>query len=87
MSLCHQTYQTMRDCSRLVIAVVLHCTRPAVAERASLKTPPKVDVFVGYQWLTPEATSRTERRRARCVQDCPSLAQGFGTSHAYNFTK
>jgi len=47
---------------------------------------PKVDVFAGYQWLNPGATSRTLRPYFTPFK-VPSITGGFGTAVTYNFAK
>ena len=82
MSRRHQTY---RRCAALalVLAVVL-LALPAVLN-AQDETPPKVDVFVGYQWLNPGGTV-PEGPDAIGVK-LPSLPAGAAGTLTYNFDK
>lgn len=82
MSRCHQNYRRFATLG-LVIAVVLLFS-PAVLN-AQDETPPKVDVFVGYQWLNPGGTV-PEGTPALGVK-LPSLPAGVAGTVTYNFDK
>lgn len=59
---------------------------PSAAFAQDPDHPPKVDIFIGYQWLNPGGTvpSRTQPIVANPLQDIP---QGVGLTGAYNFNK
>ena len=69
----------------LVISLVL-LAGPALAQQQD--NPPKVDLFVGYQWLNPGGTVPLPFHSpvAPVGQNLPSIPQGVGTSLTYNFT-
>lgn len=48
---------------------------------------PKVDVFVGYQWLDTRATVPTSTSNALVGEKLPTMAKGLGATATYNFTK
>jgi outer membrane protein OmpA-like peptidoglycan-associated protein len=52
-------------------------------------TPPKVELFLGYQWLNPGGNipDQTPPPAGPLAFKLPSIAQGFGTNLSYNFTK
>lgn len=84
MSPCYQTY---RRCAAfaLVLAVVL-IALPTLMNAQSDEKPPKAELFVGYQWLNPGGDIPTADNPPFAFH-IPSIAQGFGTSLSYNFTK
>ena len=65
---------------------LLICTLPSLAQEES---PPKVDLFGGYQWLNPGGTIATGRDAFGnpIATKLPSNAQGGGTALAINFSK
>jgi len=48
---------------------------------------PKVDVFVGYQWLHPGGTVPTSPADVLTGSKLPDMAKGIGTTATYNFSK
>ena len=84
MSLC-QTYQRWAALG-LVLAVVL-VALPAVmnAQSAQDESVPKVELFVGYQWLNPGGNIPDGNVPPNPFK-LPSMDKGFGLSVAYNFT-
>jgi len=48
---------------------------------------PKVDVFVGYQWLNPGITVPTSATSPVPGTKLPSMAKGLGATATYNFSK
>lgn len=82
MSRCHLPY---RRCSSvaLVLAIVV-LALPAVLN-AQDETPPKVDVFVGYQWLNPGGTI-PDGLTGDAV-NLKSLPKGVAGTFTYNFDK
>ena len=48
---------------------------------------PKVDVFVGYQWLNPGVTVPTSATSPVPGTKLPSMAKGLGATATYNFSK
>jgi hypothetical protein len=99
MSLCHETY---RKCASLalILALVLIAlpllntqTAPAPAPKAAPvawgDAVPKVEVFIGYQWLNPGGNipDQTPPPTGPFAFKLPSITQGFGSNVSYNFTK
>lgn len=68
----------------LVMAVVMISATAASAQEEPV---PKVDVFVGYQWLNPGGSAPLPFRSPDnpFAQRLPSIPQGFGAALAYNF--
>jgi len=82
------TSKTTRACRLAVssacalIAVVLIST----SAFAQSDTPPKVDIFAGYQYLNPGATVPTPGNPSNPVPfKLPGEAKGIGTAVTYNF--
>ena len=50
MSLCYQARKSLRCIAGFLLALTLASPLTLVAQD---DTPPKVDLFVGYQWLNP----------------------------------
>jgi len=84
MSRCHKAYRTWASLA-LVLAVVL-VALPAVLNAQEV-TPPKVDVFVGYQWLNPGGTVPEGPNFPATAVKLPSLATGVAGTVTYNFNK
>jgi len=94
MSLCHQTYRRCASVA-LFLALVLivlpsllnaQTTAPTAAAQSD-DTVPKVELFLGYQWLNPGGNVPDQSTSPPTAVKMPSLAKGFGTNVAYNFTK
>ena len=68
----------------LFIPVLLLVAAAAVAQD---EETPKVDVFVGYQWLDTRATLPTSPSNALLGEKLPTMAKGLGTAATYNFSK
>src|SRR5271169_1525284 len=82
------TSKTTRACRLVVssacalIAVVLIST----SAFAQSDTPPKVDIFAGYQYLNPGATVPTPGNPSNPLPfKLPGEAKGIGTAVTYNF--
>ena len=96
MSPCHHTYRRCASFA-LVLALVLIAlpsllnaqTAPKASTAQSDEVPPKVECFVGYQWLNPGGNipDQTPPPAGPLAFKLPSIAPGFGTSLSYNFTK
>ncbi len=86
MSPSHQTYRRCASFA-LVLALVL-IAMPALLTAQSDQTPPKAEIFVGYQWLNPggDIPDHTPPPAGPLPFHLPSIAQGFGTNLAWNFT-
>ena len=82
MSRCQQTYGRCAAFA-LVLAVVLLLS-PAVLN-AQDETPPKVDVFVGYQWLNPGGN--VPAGSPAVSTKLPSLPAGVAGTFTYNLDK
>jgi hypothetical protein len=95
MSLCHESYRRCASVA-LVLALVLIAspallnaqTAPAPKASSSLgDDTPKAEFFIGYQWWNPGGNIPTTGTSMPTAFKLPSVAQGFGTNLAYNFTK
>ncbi|HEX9112286.1 MAG TPA: hypothetical protein VF845_12465 [Terriglobales bacterium] len=90
MSLCQATYRKSA-CFALSLAVIL-LALPALT-KAQDENPPKVDLFVGYQWLNPGGTVPVgsnppfQLPPPPVATKLPSMPIGFGTTATYNFDK
>jgi hypothetical protein len=83
MSLCLQTRHRSTAVA-LVLAVVL-IMLPALLN-AQDQTPPKVDLFVGYQWLNPGGTVPLGSPSPAPTK-LSSMPIGYGATGTYNFDK
>jgi hypothetical protein len=91
--------ETFRRCASfaLVLAIVLialpalmnaQTTAPtAPTVQSSDDTPPKAELFLGYQWLNPGGNIPQFVGATPVAFHLPAIAQGFGTNLSYNFTK
>ncbi len=84
MSLCHQT-RSKSMAAGLILAVLV-CGL-AVLANAQDDKPPKVDVFLGYQWLNPGGTVPLGITQPPVATKLSSLPKGFGGTATYNFDK
>ena len=94
MSICHESYRRCASVA-LVLAVILIALPSLLnGQTAAPKAPsvpsddnfPKVEVFVGYQWLNPGGNVPDTSSPPNSIQ-LKSLPDGFGFGAAYNFTK
>jgi hypothetical protein len=91
MSRCHEAYRRCASVA-LVLALVLIAlpsfaqTAPKASSASSEDVVPKVELFVGYQWLNPGGNI-PDRNIPPNAFKLPSIAQGFGSNLSYNFTK
>ncbi len=94
MSLCHETYRRCASVA-LVLALILialssmlnaQTAAPNTSTVQSEDTFPKAEVFLGYQWLNPGGNVPDLNVPPNAV-NLQSMADGFGVSAAYNFTK
>jgi len=83
MSLCLRTRRRSVNVA-VVLAVLLLCF-PVVLLNAQDETPPKVDWFLGYQWINPGGT--VPAHTPPVGTKLPSQGAGFGTTITYNFNK
>jgi hypothetical protein len=96
MSLCLENYRRCASVA-LVLALVL-IALPALLNAQTAPAPkvsspstssddfPKVEFFIGYQWWNPGGNIPDQSTPPNAFK-LPSVAQGFGTNVAYNFTK
>src|SRR5450759_1750217 len=87
MSLCQESYRRCASVA-LVLALVL-IALPSLLNAQTAQSDdaiPKADLFVGYQWLNPGGNV-PDQSTPPLPFKLPSMAKGFGTSLAYNFTK
>jgi len=82
MSLCLQTRR--RSVSAAVVLAVILVLAPTLLS-AQDEAPPKVDLFVGYQWLNPGGTVPVGDPFV--ATKLPSMPIGYGVTGTYNFDK
>jgi|CZKY01.1.fsa_nt_gi hypothetical protein len=87
MSLCQEAYR--RCASVAIVLTLVVIALPSLLNAQSDDTVPKVELFVGYQWLNPggNVPDQTPPPVGPLALKLPSMAKGFGTNVAYNFTK
>ena len=94
MSLCQEAYRRGVSVA-LVLALVLialpsmlnaQTAAPNAPTVQSSDTVPKVDLFLGYQWLNPGGNT-PDLSSPPVAMKVPSLAKGFGASADYNFNR
>jgi len=96
MSLCYKNYRRYASVA-LVLAIVTIAlpvllnaqAAPAPAPKAAPMSAddfPKVELFLGYQWLNPGGNIPDQSVPPNAFK-LPAIAQGFGTNVSYNFTK
>jgi hypothetical protein len=93
MSRCQETYRRCAS-GALVLGIALLALPALLNAQTAPKTPtaessddfPKVELFLGYQWLNPggNVPSRTDPPVAVKL---PSITPGFGVNLSYNFAK
>jgi hypothetical protein len=83
MSLCHHT-RLKSAATGLILAMLCGL---ATLVNAQEDKPPKVDVFVGYQWLNPGGTVPVGFTQPPVATKLLSLPKGFGGTATYNFDK
>src|ERR1035437_6408095 len=94
MSLCQEAYRRCASVA-LVLALVVIALPSLLNAQTAPKAPtvqsddsvPKVELFVGYQWLNPGGNVPDQSTSPPTAVKMPSLAKGLGTNVAYNFTK
>jgi len=90
MSLCSQTRRRSVSVA-LVLAVLL--VGGVVVSYAQEEAPPKIDLFLGYQWLNPGGTVPVvtnlpfQPPQPPVATKLNSMPVGFGLTGTYNFTK
>ena len=95
MSLCYKNYRRYASVA-LVLAIVTIAlpvllnaqAAPAPAPKAAPMSAddfPKVELFLGYQWLNPGGNIPDQSVPPNAFK-LPAIAQGFGTNVSYNFT-
>ena len=87
MSRCQETYRRCASVA-LVLAIVL-IALPSLLNAQTAQsddTVPKVELFIGYQWLNPGGNVPDQSTPPLAIK-LPSMAKGFGTNLSYNFTK
>jgi hypothetical protein len=87
MSLCRKTL----TCSVVIIGLVQLSMLGALSNfaHAQDENPPKADLFVGYQWLSPGANvpipGSFDASGNVLSRKLPGMPQGFGLAFGYNF--
>src|SRR5580704_15225513 len=94
MSICHETHRRCASVA-LVLALVL-IALPSLLNAQTAPAPkpsntssddfPKAELFIGYQWWNPGGNIPDHNTPPNAFH-LPSVAQGFGTNLAWNFTK
>jgi outer membrane protein OmpA-like peptidoglycan-associated protein len=80
----HDTYRSAVVALVIAVAVIALC---GVMSAQSDETP-KAEFFIGYQWLNPGVNvPRVDASGDTVSFKLPSMADGFGSSFAYNFRK
>jgi outer membrane protein OmpA-like peptidoglycan-associated protein len=77
-------FRPFQRCCFLLISVVLVGACAAVAQD---EETPKVDVFVGYQWLNPGGNVPTDTLNPLTGTHLPAMAKGLGVTGTYNFSR
>src|SRR3981081_1558979 len=93
MSRCHETYRRCASVA-LVLALVLIAlpsmlnaqTAPKAPSASSEDAVPKVELFIGYQWLNPGGNIPDQSTPPKDFK-LTSITQGVGTNLSYNFTE
>jgi hypothetical protein len=86
MSLCCGSRYGRRMCLGLFLTLsLILCSGAALAQ--DQQTPPKADVFAGYQWLNPGGNipGGTDASGNVTPFKLPSMPDGFGLAFGYNF--
>ena len=85
MSLCYQARKSLRCIAGFLLALTVASPLTLVAQDDA---PPKVDIFVGYQWLNPggNVPDGFDTSGGRIPFKLPSIPQGLGVTGAYNFS-
>ena len=82
MSLCSKAHR--RSASIALVLAVVVVLLPSLLS-AQDETPPKADIFIGYQWLSPGGT--VPLGTPLVGTKLPSMPNGFGVTGTYNFDK
>ena len=93
MSPCRDTYRRCASFA-LVLALVLIALPSLLNAQTAPNAPtvqssddfPKMEWFIGYQWLNPGG-NKPDHSTPPVAVKLPSLPWGFGTNLSYNFTK
>src|SRR6267378_6575700 len=89
MSLCSQT-RRRNTIGALILAVVVLLLPSLLSAQ---EAPPKVDLFIGYQWLNPGGTVPVgsnppfQPPPPPVATKLPSMPIGYGVTGTYNFDK
>ena len=90
MSLCSRTHRRSA-CVALALALVVLLSPSLLS--AQDETPPKADLFIGYQWLNPGGTVPVgsnppfQQPPPPVATKLPSMPIGYGVTGTYNFDK
>jgi hypothetical protein len=91
---CDQTYRRCATSASVLALVVIASTfllnaqtapAPKTSTMQSDDAVPKVELFLGYQWLNPGGNIPDHNVPPNAFK-LPSITQGFGTNVSYNFT-
>ena len=77
----------LRPIARLRYVLIFVSLMMACAAFAQDEEAPKVDVFVGYQWLHPGGTVPTSPADLLIGSKLPDMAKGLGATATYNFSR
>src|ERR1035437_3675725 len=93
MSLCQEACRRCASVALVLVLVVIALpsllnaqTAPKAPTVQSDDSVPKVELFLGYQWLNPGGNVPDQSTPPLAFK-LPANSKGFGTSVAYNFTK
>src|ERR1700683_143638 len=84
MSDCHQPFRRLAYIGFFLALFSVSLTTLASAQADD--TVPKVEWFIGYQWLNPGGNVPDQNTPPNAFK-APSLDKGLGTNVSYNFTR
>ena len=72
----------------LLLTMILVGMSSRLAAQDQAETPPKIDLFVGYQWLNPggQVPESGQPADSPVAVTPPGMGKGLGSAVAYNFT-
>ena len=76
-----------RRCASIALVLAIVLLALPVVLNAEDETPPKVDVFIGYQWLNPGGTVPISFGGTPFAAKLPSMSKGYAVTGTYNFDK
>ena len=77
----------LRRADKFLSLAVLFVLASSVCVLAQDEEVPKIDVFVGYQWINPGVNAPTFASNPPVLNKLPAMAKGLGAAGTYNFSK